>query len=163
MVSRHRRWRTALGALAITVLACGPGENKASEAHDDTDAKEGVEELSAFELENGIGPIKEAVVLGPLDPRLAAQGEQIFSGKCGACHKMKEKYVGPALGQVTQRRTPAYVMNMILDPEEMYERHPVAQQLLAEHMTQMPNLGLTQDEARAVVEYLRSQAEPTSP
>jgi hypothetical protein len=29
--------------------------------------------------------------------------------------------------------------------------------LLAEHLTQMPNLGLSQDEAREVVEYLREQ------
>ena len=29
--------------------------------------------------------------------------------------------------------------------------------LLAEYMTQMPNLGLTQEQARQVVEYLRTQ------
>jgi hypothetical protein len=33
----------------------------------------------------------------------------------------------------------------------------VAHQLLAEHMTQMPNLGLTQDQAREIVEYFRTK------
>jgi putative heme-binding domain-containing protein len=89
---------------------------------------------------------------------MAEQGEKVFQQKCGACHKMGEKYVGPALGEVTRRRTPAYIMNMILNPQEMVERHPVAKQLLAEHMTFMPNQGLTRDEARQVVDYLRTQA-----
>jgi cytochrome c1 len=74
------------------------------------------------------------------------------------CHKMDTLYVGPALGEVTARRTPAYIMNMILNPQEMVERHPIAKQLLAERMTFMANQNLTVDEARAVVEYLRTQA-----
>ena len=49
-------------------------------------------------------------------------------------------------------------MNMVLNPQEMVERHPVAKKLLAEHMTSMPNQGLTPDEARQVVEYLRHEA-----
>jgi cytochrome c1 len=48
-------------------------------------------------------------------------------------------------------------MNMILNPQEMVERHPVAKQLLAEHMTYMPNQGLTEEQARQVLEYLRTQ------
>jgi hypothetical protein len=53
-------------------------------------------------------------------------------------------------------------MNMILNPMEMVERHPVAKQLLAEHMTFMANQNLTVDDARAVLEYLRTQA-PAQP
>ena len=52
-------------------------------------------------------------------------------------------------------------MNMILNPQEMYTRHPDVKKLLAEFMTQMPNQGLTQDEAREVVEYLRTTTAPT--
>ena len=54
--------------------------------------------------------------------------------------------------------TPEFVMNMILNPQEMVERHPVAKQMLAERMTFMANQNLTLDEARAVLEYLRTQA-----
>jgi hypothetical protein len=71
---------------------------------------------------------------------------------------MTDKYVGPPLGEVTARRTPAFIMNQVLDPEGMYSKHPVVKQLLGECMTQMPNLGLTLDQARQVVEYLRTQA-----
>ena len=118
-----------------------------------------VAELSAFELEHGIGPVKEPVVLGPVDAALAATGKGIFEQKCSACHKMESKYVGPALGEVTTRRSPAFIMNMILNPMEMVERHPVGKQLLAEHMTFMADQNLTQDDARVVLEYLRTQAQ----
>ena len=115
-------------------------------------------DLTPFQQEHGIGPITEPITLGAVNEELAEEGEEVFVTMCSACHKMAEKYVGPALGDVTTRRSPAYVMNMILNPQEMVERHPVAKQLLAEHMTFMPNQGLTQEQARQVLEYLRTQA-----
>jgi cytochrome c1 len=118
-------------------------------------------DLTPFELDHGIGPVTTVVELGPLDRALADQGKAVFEAKCTACHKMGEKYVGPALGEVTTRRTPAFIMNMILNPNEMVDRHPVAKQLLAEAMTMMANQGVTVDEARAIVEYLRTQATGT--
>jgi hypothetical protein len=71
---------------------------------------------------------------------------------------MDTLYIGPALGEVTARRSGAFIMNMILNPQEMVERHPVAKQLLAEHMSFMPNQGLTREDARLVLEYLRDEA-----
>lgn len=156
---RHRISVLALVTL-VSAWGCGGGEQKPaaqSDAGGQTPAAAGAE-LTAFELKNGIGPVKEEITAGPLDHAKAERGEKIFEVKCSACHKFNEKYVGPSLGNVTERRTIAYVMNMILNPEGMYTRHPVAKQLLAEHLTQMPNLGLTQDEARDVAEYLREQA-----
>ena len=49
-------------------------------------------------------------------------------------------------------------MNMILDPEGMLREHPEVKQLLAQYYTPMPNQQLSQDEARAVLEYLREAA-----
>jgi hypothetical protein len=69
---------------------------------------------------------------------------------------MDQRYVGPPLGQVLERRAPEFVMNMMLNPAEMVEKHPVVKQLLAEFMTPMPNQQLTHEEARAVLEYLRT-------
>jgi hypothetical protein len=46
---------------------------------------------------------------------------------------------------------------MALNPEGMYTRHPDVKKLLGEYMTQMPNQQLTPQDARAVVEYLRTQ------
>lgn len=151
------RWIALMAALALAACSSKPEAGGAPPAGAPAQGSG----LTPFEQENGIGPVKEVVVLGPLDHELAEKGEKVFEEKCTACHKLGEKYVGPALGEVTTRRSPAYIMNMILNPMEMVERHPIAKQLLAEHMTFMANQGLTVDEARAVVEYLRTQAKGT--
>jgi cytochrome c len=141
------------------LAACGNGEREEPEAKSES----AVSGLSAFELENGIGPVKEKLELGALDQALADSGRKVFEVKCSMCHKMDTTYVGPSLGEVTTRRTPAFIMNMILNPQEMVERHPVAKQLLAERMTFMANQGLSVPEARAVLEYLRTQSRSSKP
>ena len=144
--------RAVVLMVAVTFAGCGgAGESpEASEA-----AAPGG--LTAAQLEKGIGPVTE-LELAALDDALVARGQEVFTMKCSACHKPSSRYVGPALGDVTTRRTPEYVMNMILNPAEMVEKHPEAQKLLAEFLTPMPNQNLTRDDARAVLEYLRSLA-----
>lgn len=141
----------------VAIAACG-GKETAGSAPPAADAGQGADGLTPFQLEHGIGPITEVLTLGALDQGLADSGQKVFGAKCTACHKVGEKYIGPELGGVLTRRTPTFVMNMILNPNEMVERHPVAKQLLAEAMTLMANQGLTTEDARAVVEYLRTQA-----
>jgi mono/diheme cytochrome c family protein len=154
-------------AVLLTTLTLGCGAKNESSPQNQTSAPApaapapGETPLTAFELEHGIGPVKEVVTLGPLNAQLAAAGKTVFEAKCAACHKIGEKYVGPALGEVTTRRSPTFIMNMVLNPQEMVERHPIAKQLLAETMTNMANQGLSVDEARSVVEYLRTQAKGT--
>jgi mono/diheme cytochrome c family protein len=115
--------------------------------------------LTPFELEHGIGPVTAPVAVGAtVDAAMAKTGTAIFEQKCAACHKMGERYVGPALGEVTKRRSPTFVMNMVLNPAGMVQKHPVTKKLLGEFFVPMPNQGLTEAEARQVVEYLRSQA-----
>lgn len=111
--------------------------------------------LTDFEMENGIGPVKQKLELGAIDPALVKKGETIFTQKCASCHKLDEKYVGPAQRDVIKRRTPEYIINMMTNPEEMYKKHPEAKKLLTQYLTQMPNQNLTFDEARAVLEYFR--------
>jgi cytochrome c len=111
--------------------------------------------LSDFEMEHAIGPIKQIMELSALDDNLAKEGEKIFDSKCAACHKLDERYVGPPQRDVLERRTPEFVMNMILNPEENYQKHPEIKKLLGEYMTQMPNQNLSVQDARAVLEYFR--------
>lgn len=110
------------------------------------------------EQDKGIGPIHE-VHLGPIDPILAAKGKALFAAKCSACHKLDDRYAGPPLRTITKRRTPEFILNMILNPSEMTQKDPVAQQLLAEYLTAMTPQNLSEDDARAVLEYLREVAE----
>lgn len=144
----------ALVLAVFVATGCGGEAETAEDARAEAAAAGG---LTAEQLENGIGPVSD-LELDALDAALAARGQEVFTLKCSACHKPDERYVGPALGDVTTRRTPEYVMNMILNPAEMVEKHPEARKLLAEFMAPMPNQNLTRDDARAVLEYLRSLA-----
>jgi mono/diheme cytochrome c family protein len=134
-------------------------EQKPVEEAKAVDASEYNKDASAEPAEaasdKGIGPVT-SVEIGPLDNALAEKGKSIFETKCSACHKFEAKYVGPALGGVTKRRSPEWVMNMIMNPVEMTQKDPVAKKLLEEHLTQMTFQDLTQDEARAIYEYFRS-------
>ena len=146
-----------LPTLLLLLAGCGGGGEQPAPQGAAPAAAGG--DLTAFQVEHGIGPITEPLALpAEADPAMAAAGKAVFETKCSACHKMGEKYVGPALGEVTTRRSPAFIMNMMLNPQEMIERHPVVKQLVAEMMSFMPNQGLTQDEARQVLEYLRTQS-----
>lgn len=147
---RMRRFAVLL--VLLELAACGNGD---SSGEGDRAAQNGG--LSEEQMEHGIGPVRD-IDLADLDATLAARGGEVFTMKCSACHKANDRYVGPALGDVLTRREPEYVMNMILNPAEMLEKHPEARKLLAEYMTPMPNQNLTQDDARAVLEYLRSLA-----
>ena len=155
------RSRLATAITVVAVLAGCGGKDGGGSAVSPPAVGAPASDLSAFQLEHGIGPMTEVVTLGALDKSLADSGQKVFGAKCTACHKVGETYIGPALGEVLTRRSPTYVMNMILNPNEMVERHPVAKQLLAEAMTLMANQGLTTGEARAVVEYFRTQATGT--
>ena len=58
---------------------------------------------------------------------------------------------------IFEKRHPAWVMNMILNPTKMVKEDPIAMALLKEYNnTLMINQNLSQEEARAIVEYLRT-------
>jgi mono/diheme cytochrome c family protein len=96
-----------------------------------------------------------SVELGPIDPALATEGQGIFETRCMTCHKMDSRYIGPPLGDVAGRREPEWIMNMVLAPEKMLQADAEAQALLAEYSVPMTNQNLSEEEARAILEYLR--------
>jgi nitrous-oxide reductase len=103
----------------------------------------------------GIGPIKGPVKLGAIDPTLVSKGKTVFEAKCTACHKIDERFVGPALRGVTKRRQPEWIMNMIMNPVEMTQKDEIAEELLEKYATQMANQSVGGDDARALLEFFR--------
>lgn len=140
-------------ALAFFLVACG-GES--TETPTETPDEPG---LTDFQLEHGIGPITEEIQLAAIDAALAARGEEIFEMSCAVCHQLGQRFVGPDLQDVLGRRSPTFVMNMILNPEEMAFNHPVTMELMREFMAPMPYQNVTVDDTRAILEYLRTVAE----
>jgi len=142
--------------LSILSWGCSSSTHKSSQSNVQTASSKESSGLTSFQQKNGIGPIKKEVKVGKLDPKLAAKGKEIFESKCTSCHKLGQRYVGPDLKEVTSRRTPTYIMNMIMNPSGMTHKHPEARKLLAKFATQMANLNIKRDQARAIVEYFRS-------
>lgn len=145
--------------LSVAVLFTGCGGDGGQKSASESSSKKEESGLSDFEMEHGIGPVTEVVELGSLDMELAEKGREIFELKCSACHKVNERYIGPAVGDVLERRSATYVMNMILNPDGMVKEHPEARKVLQEYLSPMPNQGLNKDEARAIVEFFASDLE----
>jgi len=104
----------------------------------------------------GIGPISSLDLGNSIDSQLAGRGKEVFGNLCTACHKMGKKFVGPDLTGVTERRSPEWIMNMIMNPEEMIKKDPIAKQLLVEsNMAVMANQNVSKEDTRAILEYLR--------
>ena len=141
----------------LFMFACGGEKAKKEAAETQATPSEEAAVSSDPKANKGIGPIS-SVTLGEIDPALASEGEVIFKAKCTACHKISKKFIGPALQGVTERRSPEWIMNMALNPEEMVQKDPIAQQLLIEfNGAPMANQNLTEEEARALLEYLRTK------
>ena len=103
----------------------------------------------------GIGPIERIDLPAKIDSDLAAKGKDLYNNNCASCHRIHESTTGPALGSVLDRRTPEFVMNMILNTDEMIEKEPVVMALKGEYESDMVQVNIDEDEARAIVEYLR--------
>ncbi|MDP2365753.1 MAG: cytochrome c [Ignavibacteria bacterium] len=140
-----------LNLVLILIVACG-GDSKPDQ---NTSDKSNISGLPEWESKNGFGPIKKKLYLLPIDKEMVAAGEKIFESKCASCHKLDERYVGPAQRNVLQRVTPEFFMNMVLNPEENLEKHPHTKQMLAEYMQKMTNQNINLEDARKLLEYFR--------
>lgn len=145
-----------LGGCVLLLVGLAACAGEADRESADTQSQDQADMLSQTELEHGIGPIQELELSPIIDTVLVSQGQAVFTTKCAACHKLEERYVGPPLGQVLDRRSPEFVMNMMLNPDEMAKKHPEGKDMLAEYFTLMPSQNLTESDARSILEYLRS-------
>jgi len=160
----------SLAAIAIlTLISCGGKEEKKNDsiqigqkpAATETPKEEPASTEKPSEMvdltNKGIGPIKNVELSPEIDQAMAAKGMEVYKTKCMACHKPDKKFIGPAPTGILKRRTPEWIMNMILNPEEMTQKDPLAHELLKEfNGSPMANQGLTEEEARQVLEYFRT-------
>lgn len=149
------------------LVGCGGGEEKkqkkqvkigAAKKEVKKTAKASATKTPLIDLNNkGVGPIKNMELPETIDQAMVATGAGLFKIKCTACHKANKKFIGPSPVGVLERRSAEWIMNMILDPEGMVKNDPIAKQLLIEHNgSPMANQSLTEEEARAILEYFRT-------
>jgi mono/diheme cytochrome c family protein len=163
-------FKSAILLLSLLMLSCGGKEEKKKEGFSvkqqktttekavETPAVSGDKASERVDLTTkGVGPIKSLTLEETIDDAMAAKGKAVYDQMCLACHRIGKKFIGPAPNGVLERRTPEWVMNMILNPEQMVKEDPLAKELLIEfNGSPMANQGLTEEQARAVLEYFRT-------
>ena len=125
-----------LFALGAFLTGCGDKKEKKEDGFEVSRTK--TEEKATQEaggvpvdLSNkGVGPIKNVDFADDINEEMAARGEEKFNAICVACHMAEQRMIGPAMAGVFERRSPEWVMNMILNPDGMLKEEPIAKALL---------------------------------
>lgn len=153
--------------LTLAALSCGGEEKKEEKTkiqlkkQTTTKTVESAVTTKASETidltNKGVGPIKNLTLPAEIDEAMVARGKDVYGKMCTACHRVDKKFIGPPPTGILKKRTPEWVMNMILDPEGMVKNDPLAKKLLIEfNGSPMANQNLTEEEARSVLEYFRT-------
>lgn len=119
--------------------------------------KSGNQQKKGAAVDNGIGPVKE-VKLGNIDKRLVDKGNSIYNEKCSACHNIDDVNLAPPLRGVSKRLSPVFIMNYLVNTTEMQKKDPNVISLIQQwkKVPMMKDQHLKQNDARAVLEFLRS-------
>ncbi len=144
--------------IAFISIQCKQKEVKGEFSFTKKESKEQFKASETIDLDNkGIGPIDSIALSEEIDVDLASLGKEVYGQKCIACHKVGSTFIGPPPDGILKRSTPDWVMNMILNTEEMLQKDPLAKALFMEFNGQlMTNQQVTVDEARAMLEYFRT-------
>jgi len=152
-----------IAALGSFVLSCGEKKEEKKEGFEmsrtkTVETKTNTSEGVPVDMNNkGVGPITSLSFDEEINTEMAAAGEAKYTAICTACHMANQRMIGPALSGVYERRSPEWVMNMILNPDGMLREDPIAKALLKEYNNAiMLDQNLSEEDARAVAEYLRT-------
>jgi cytochrome c5 len=87
-------------------------------------------------------------------------GKKHYQHICPACHTIGGgRLVGPDLKGVMSRRELSWLVRWIQEPDKMLaEGDPVATQLLREYNIPMPNMGVSESEARDILAYIEAES-----
>jgi len=138
------------------LISCGGSESSS----DNSSKPESMvsNDPSGYDPKRGEGKFTaENIQLGAsIDETMAASGSAVQGVKCASCHKLTdEKLVGPGWKGITVRKQPAWIMNFITNPDPMIDKDPEVQAQLELCLVRMPNQGLTDDDARNLLEFMR--------
>lgn len=142
----------SLIAAGFVLVSCQEGVKKGEKEID-------ISALTSDKNESHPPEIKaeDITITNPLNRAWVDSGTGIYSVKCQSCHKLTgDKLVGPGWKDVTKRRTPVWIMNMITNTDMMLDSDAEARKLLELCMVRMPNQNLNKEQARAMIEFMRN-------
>lgn len=137
-------WLLFLGTL-LGVVGCGGGQT----------SDQGTAPTASTTSPYDMGPRASEA---PINEALAAKGAELFKIKtCSTCHGFGIRITGPDLKDVPSQRTAQWMQQQIQHPDVMTKQDPISRELLGTYAVQMPNLNITDDEARALIEFLKKK------
>lgn len=93
----------------------------------------------------------------------AANGKSIFNSQCASCHKLDRKMIGPALGDVTERRSTEWLLKWIKDNQALRasgdaEANAIFEEYNGSVMPAFP--GLSDQDVKDILVYTVEGAKP---
>jgi hypothetical protein len=141
-----------ISGAALLFTACGGGVDKDAKPLDVQELTKNQPETHGTEVKEG-----EIQLTNPLNAEWVSAGKNIYDLKCMSCHKLtEEKLVGPGWKDITKKRTPVWITNMITNVDIMLETDAEAQKLLEQCMVRMPNQNISKEDSRKIIEFMRS-------
>jgi cytochrome c2 len=140
-----------IALMGFGVVSCS-GSNNEGQANVEA---EQVEEVQ-YDPVLGVGDFMDFKVEEGLNSELALKGKGLYDSKCASCHSLKnDVIVGPGWSGVTERRQLGWLMNMMTNTTEMLEKDPELKKQIEKYKVQMPELSTSDEDARAILEYMR--------
>ncbi len=95
----------------------------------------------------------------------ADEGKDLFDKQCSSCHTIgKGEDGGPDLKGVTDKRGEAWLVRVIVEPEKLTaEKDAVQDGLVKKYGYEMPNVGVTRDDAKKIIAYLKKSGGAVDP
>lgn len=149
-----RKYLTVLGTITgiLFLIACGGG----GEAPAKPPGVQAPAAEASDPVDHGLITADD-IKLGDIDQAMVEKGKATYDVKCQACHSMGEnRVVGPGWKGIMTKREPAWIMNMVVHTDAMLATDAEAQKMLEECLVRMPNQNLSMDEAREVLEFMRT-------
>jgi cytochrome c551/c552 len=145
------------GCLSLFIAACAGGDApQSTNTGDPSSEATSSPAVADYDPNRGEGKFKEVKLEPKLDEAMALKGKNLSDLKCLSCHKLTdEKLVGPGWKDVTKRNTPEWIMNFMTNTDEMIDKDPKVQAMLEICMVRMPNQNLSDEDTRAILEFMR--------
>ena len=94
----------------------------------------------------------------------ADAGKELFEKQCASCHTIGGgDSGGPDLNGVTAQRSQAWLERIIIEPDKLTaEKDPLQLDLVKKFGFEMPNLGISRDDAGKIIAYLKGSVPPAA-
>ncbi len=156
----------ALTAFAFAMISCGGDKKTDTVPTADTATTEAptadatapaAADAGSYDPKRGMGKWDASNVdVSKFDAAMADAGKKAAEVKCFSCHKLTdEKLVGPGWKGISSKHEPFWIMNFITNPDPMIDVDPELQKQLEICLVRMPNQGLSDTEARDILEFMR--------